>query len=54
MSWYALEKLANAAAVVENGDASVRARLFRAFHHLHRVRPEDMPDGDLREVFRAL
>ncbi len=51
MSWYALEKLADAAAVVENGGASVRARLFRAFHHLHRVRPEDMPDGDLRRAF---
>jgi hypothetical protein len=50
MSWYALEKLADAAAVVENGGASVRARLFRAFHHLHRVRPEDMPDGDLRRL----
>ena len=51
MSWYALEKLADAAAVVENGGASVRARLFRAFHHLHRVRPEDMPDGDLHRAF---
>ncbi|MGZ3286085.1 MAG: hypothetical protein ACXU9A_25805 [Xanthobacteraceae bacterium] len=51
MSWYALEKLADAAAVVENGGASVRTRLFRAFHHLQRVRPEDMPDGDLRRAF---
>ena len=51
---YALGKLADAADVVETGAGTVHERLFEAFTHLVLIRPEDVPDGELRSAFFEL
>jgi hypothetical protein len=48
---YALEKLADAVAALATGSGRVRDRLFEASTYLIRVRPEDIPDEDLRRTF---
>src|SRR4051812_44897014 len=48
---YALEKLADAVAALATGSGRVRDRLFEASTYLIRVRPEDIPDEDLRHTF---
>jgi hypothetical protein len=48
---YALEKLADAVAALATGSGRVRDRLFEASTFLIRVRPEDIPDEDLRRTF---
>jgi hypothetical protein len=45
---YALGTLADAA------DALDHERLFEAFTYLARIRPEDLPDGELRPAFAEL
>ena len=51
---YALGRLADAADALETGAGTVHERLFEAFTHLVLVRPEDMPDGELRPAFCEL
>jgi hypothetical protein len=46
---YALEKLADAVAALATGSGRVRDRLFEASTYL--IRPEDIPDEDLRRTF---
>ncbi len=48
---YALEKLVEAVDALATGTGPVRARLLEAFTFLHRIRPEDIPDGELRRIF---
>jgi hypothetical protein len=48
---YALEKLADPVAALATGSGRVRDRLFEASTYLIRVRPEDIPDEDLRRTF---
>jgi hypothetical protein len=48
---YALEKLADAVAALATGSGRVLDRLFEASTYLIRVRPEDIPDEDLRRTF---
>ena len=48
---YALEKIADAVAALATGSGRVRDRLFEASTYLIRVRPEDIPDEDLRRTF---
>jgi hypothetical protein len=45
---HALEKLADAVDALATGSGRVRDRLFEASTYLTRVRPEDIPDEDLR------
>ena len=48
---HALEKLADAVDALATGAGRVRDRLFEASTYLTRVRPEDIPDEDLRRTF---
>ena len=48
---HALEKLADAVDALATGSGRVRDRLFEASTYLTRVRPEDIPDEDLRRTF---
>jgi hypothetical protein len=48
---HALEKLADAVDALATGTGRVRDRLFEASTYLTRVRPEDIPDEDLRRTF---
>jgi hypothetical protein len=46
-----LEKLANAVDALATGSGRVRDRLFEASTYLIRVRPDDIPDENLRRTF---
>ena len=48
---YALEKLTEAVDVLVTGAGRVHERLFEAAKFLIRIRPEDIPDGELRRLF---
>jgi hypothetical protein len=50
-AFYVLEKLADAVDALATGSGRVRDRLFEASTYLTRVRPEDIPDEDLRRTF---
>jgi hypothetical protein len=46
---YVLEKLVDAVDVLVTGARP--ARLYQAFSYLDRIRPEDIPDEELRRIF---
>jgi hypothetical protein len=48
---YALEKLVEAVDALVTGAGGVRERLFEAARFLIRIRPEDIPDSELRRTF---
>jgi hypothetical protein len=47
---YALEKLGEAVYDLATGTGPVQERLCEAAVYLHRIRPEDIPDAELRSV----
>jgi hypothetical protein len=47
---YALEKLGEAVYDLATGTGPVQERLCEAAVYLHRIRPEDIPDPELRRV----
>ena len=47
---YALEKLGEAVYDLTTGTGSVQERLCEAAVYLNRIRPEDIPDAELRRV----
>jgi hypothetical protein len=47
---YALEKLSEAVYDLATGTGPVQERLCEAFVYLHRIRPEHIPDPELRRV----
>jgi hypothetical protein len=47
---YALEKLSEAVHVLATGEGRVQERLNEAATYLIRIRPEDLPDEELRPV----
>jgi hypothetical protein len=52
--FYALEKLTDAVDALATGAGRVQERLGHAAIHLVRVRPEDIPDENLRRVFAGV
>ena len=46
---YVLEKLVDAVDALVTGARP--ARLYQAFSYLHRIRPENIPDEELRRIF---
>ena len=52
--FYALEKLTDAVDALATGAGRVQERLGHAAIHLVRVRPEDIPDENLRWVFAGV
>jgi hypothetical protein len=51
---HALENLSDAVDALAAGSGRVRDRLLEASTYLIRVRPEDIPDDDLRRTFIAV
>jgi hypothetical protein len=52
--FYALEKLTCAVEVLVSGTDRVQERLIEAARSLQRIRPEEMPEGELRRVFAGV
>jgi hypothetical protein len=48
--FYALEKLGEAVYDLATGTGPVQERLCEALVYLHRIRPEDIPDPELRRI----
>ena len=51
---YALEKLTYAVEALATGVGPLQERLMEAAIHLESVRPDDMPEGELRRVFAGV
>jgi hypothetical protein len=51
---YALEKLAEAVHELATNPGRVQERLAAGWIRLHTVRPDDVPEGELRTVFLAI
>lgn len=51
---YALEKLVEAVDALVTGAGGVRERLFEAARFLIRIRPEDIPDSELRHTLTEI
>jgi hypothetical protein len=51
---YALEKLGEAVYDLATGTGPVQERLCEAFVYLHRIRPEDIPDPELRRILGGI
>ena len=52
--FYALEKLTYAVEVLVSGTGRVQERLIEAARSLQSIRPEEMPEGELRRVFAGV
>ena len=53
-NFYALEKLTYAVEVLVSGTGRVQERLIEAARSLQSIRPEEMPEGELRRVFAGV
>ena len=52
--FYAFEKLTCAVEVLVSGTDRVHERLIEAARSLQSIRPEEMPEGELRRVFAGV
>lgn len=51
---YAFEKLTEAVHELATNPGRVQERLAAAWMYLHRIRPDDLPDGELRRLFLTI